>query len=354
MDSTTTSPGARENFRLRGGGGSAESLEAGRKHVSAQTKLKHVAVLMGGWSAERDVSLNSGRACASALANLGYRVTPVDVALDIVEILQELCPDAVFNALHGPMGEDGRIQGLLEFLGIPYTHSGVLASALAMNKAKAKEVMRAAGIPVAEGKIVSRFDVVKRHPLPAPYVLKPVAEGSSFGVTIVHDDRAAPPQEFAEPDWQYGDEILVERYVAGLELTCAVVGEQPLDIIEIRPAISHIADFDPATGGFYDYHAKYSKGGSTHDLPARIDPDIYQRIRQWALDAHRALGCRGVTRTDFRYDNRPDGTGEIVVLEVNTQPGMTETSLVPEMAAHVGISLAELVRWMVEDASLNR
>jgi D-alanine-D-alanine ligase len=305
---------------------------------------KHVAVLMGGWSSERPVSLKSGEACATALEREGYRVTRVDATREVARVLWDLRPDVVFNALHGPFGEDGKIQGILEVLGIPYTHSGVLASALAMRKDQAKLVMAAAGVPVADGVTVSRFEAAKRHVLPPPYVLKPVEEGSSFGVVIVHEGRTHPPQEVGRDDWPYGDELLCERFVAGRELTCAVMGDRALDIIDIRPA----------TGAFYDYDAKYAKGGSIHVLPAEIKPKIYRDIQRWALTAHQALGCRGVSRADFRYDDRPGGTGEVVCLEVNTQPGMTETSLVPEIAAFAGLSFGELVRWMVEDASLDR
>jgi D-alanine-D-alanine ligase len=306
--------------------------------------MKHVVVLMGGWSAEREVSLKSGSACADALEGEGYRVTRLDVTPDVAAALAKLNPDVAFNALHGPMGEDGRIQGLLEYLRIPYTHSGVLASALAMDKVKAKTVMAAAGVPVPLGKVVNRFAVAQTHVLEPPYVVKPIAEGSSFGVIIVRDEARPPPQELSGTDWSFGDEVLAEQYVAGRELTCAVMGDEALDIIEIKPA----------TGGFYDYDAKYAKGGSIHVLPAEIKPNIYQHIQQLALTAHQSLGCRGVSRTDFRYDDGPGGTGLLVALEVNTQPGMTETSLVPEIAAHKGISFGELVRWMVEDASLNR
>lgn len=306
--------------------------------------MKHVAVLMGGWSAEREVSLKSGRGCAEALESIGYRVTRVDVTPDVARTLVDLAPDVAFNALHGPMGEDGRIQGLLEYLRIPYTHSGVLASALAMNKDKAKVMMAAAGLPLATGVVCSRFEAAARHVLPPPYVVKPVAEGSSFGVVIVREDRTHPPQEIAREDWPYGDAVLVEEYIAGRELTCAVMGDRALDIIDIRPA----------TGGFYDFDAKYAPGGSIHVLPADLKPNIYHQVQQSALTAHQALGCRGVTRTDFRFDERPDGSGRLVVLEVNTQPGMTATSLVPEIAAKAGYSFGELVRWMVEDASLDR
>lgn len=306
--------------------------------------MKHVAVLMGGWSAERPVSLNSGRACAAALESGGYRVTRVDVTPDVARTLADLAPDVAFNALHGPMGEDGRIQGLLEYLRIPYTHSGVLASALAMNKDKAKTILAAAGVPLARGVVCTRFEAARAHVLPAPYVLKPVSEGSSFGVVIVREGRSHPPQEVARDDWPYGDVLLAEEYIPGRELTCAVMGDKALDVIDIRPAV----------GAFYDYDSKYAPGGSIHVLPADLKPNIYHQVQQSALTAHQALGCRGVTRTDFRYDDGPDGTGRLVALEVNTQPGMTETSLVPEIAAHAGYSFGELVRWMVEDASLNR
>jgi D-alanine-D-alanine ligase len=304
---------------------------------------KHVAVLMGGWSAEREVSLSTGRACCRALEEQGYRVTPVDVQPDIATVLPAVAPDIAFNALHGRVGEDGTIQGLLEVLRIPYTHSGVLASALAMHKARAKVVMAAAGIPVPEGVVVSRVDAARAHVLPPPYVVKPVSEGSSVGVVIVREDRSHPPQELGREDWAFGEDVLVEKYIPGRELTCAVMGDKALGVIEIKPA----------TGLFYDYDAKYAKGGSIHVLPAEIKPNIYQEVQELALTAHQALGCRGVSRADLRYDDRPDGSG-LAVLEVNTQPGMTETSLVPELAAHAGYSFGELVRWMVEDATCNR
>ena len=302
---------------------------------------KHVAVLMGGWSAEREISLLSGKACGDALETQGYRVTRVDVARNVAEVLARLKPDAAFNVLHGKPGEDGTIQGILEILRIPYTHSGVLASALAMDKPVAKIVMAAAGVSVPEGVVVSRAEAAKAHVMKPPYVIKPPAEGSSVGVFIVQPDHAHPPQELSRPDWPYGEQVLVERYVAGLELTCAVMGEEALGVIEIEP-----------TTRFYDYESKYAPGGSRHILPARILPNIYQRARNLALTAHRALGCRGVSRADFRFDPRPDG--DLVCLEVNTQPGMTEMSLVPELAAHAGLSFGELVKWIVEDASLDR
>ncbi len=305
---------------------------------------QHVAVLMGGPSAEREVSLRSGAACANALESVGFRVSRIDAGRDIAAVLGEVRPDVVFNALHGRWGEDGAVQGVLETLQIPYTHSGILASALAMQKDRAKDVMKAAGIPVAHGVTVSRHEAAKRHVLPPPYVIKPVAEGSSVGVFIVKPDQEHPPQELTRTDWPLSDMMLVETFVAGRELTCAVMGERALGVIEIRAA----------GGGWYDYDAKYSPGGSFHVLPAKLKPNIYQKIQDLALRAHRALGCRGVSRADFRYDDTPGGTGALIVMEVNTQPGMTETSLVPELAAHAGLSLGELVKWMVEDASLNR
>ena len=306
--------------------------------------MKHVAVLMGGWSAERPVSINSGRGCADALEARGYRVSRIDVARDIAEVLAKLRPDVAFNALHGRVGEDGTIQGVLEVLRIPYTHSGVLASALAMQKDLAKTVLSAAGIPVAHGVTVDRRDAALRHVLTPPYVLKPVAEGSSFGVVIVKRDRRHPPQEVGREDWPYGDRLLAERFVAGKELTCAVIGDCPTDIIEVQPV----------SEAFYGYDAKYSKGGSIHIIPAKVKPKIYHEVQELSLRAHRALGCRGVSRSDFRWDDSVGEDGELVCLEVNTQPGMTETSLVPDMAAHAGMSFGELVEWMVEDASCDR
>jgi D-alanine-D-alanine ligase len=305
---------------------------------------KHVAVLMGGVSSERSVSLRSGEACARALEAEGFNVTRVDVGRDVAEVLARLNPDVALNALHGPGGEDGAIQGVLETLRIPYTHSGVLASALACNKDKAKIVMAAAGIPVPSGKVVSRFEAAKSHVLPPPYVLKPVSEGSSLGIFIVREGTSHPPQEMLRPDWTHGDLMLAEKFIAGRELTCAVIGDRALDVIEIKSVSSE----------WYDFESKYAPGGSIHELPAKVKGNIYQIIQELALKAHMALGCRGVSRTDFRYDDRPGGTGELVVLEVNTQPGMTETSLAPEMAAFSGMTFGELVKWMVHDASCDR
>jgi D-alanine-D-alanine ligase len=313
--------------------------------MSTGSRFHHVAVLMGGWSAEREVSLRSGNACADALEIAGYRVTKVDAGRDLAHQLAKVKPDVCFNALHGRWGEDGAVQGLLEVLGLPYTHSGVLASALAMHKERAKQVMAAVGVPVAPGRVVSRREAARAHAFERPYVLKPVAEGSSVGVFIVREDHEHPPQELSSSEWRYGEELLAERYVAGRELTCGVMGDKVFGVIDIRPA---------AALQFYDYEAKYAPGGSVHVLADDLSPDVYQSIQKWTLLAHQALGCRGVSRADFRFDDRPGGTGEIVCLEVNTQPGMTGTSLVPELAGYAGISFPELVRWMVEDASCDR
>ena len=304
---------------------------------------KHVAVLMGGWSPEREVSLRSGKACAEALVRLGFRVTRIDVGRDIATVLGTVKPDVALNMLHGRPGEDGTLQGILEILAIPYSHSGVMASAVAMQKDIAKELLRAAEVPVPEGMVASRFDAAKSHLMAPPYVVKPIAEGSSVGVFIVTEAHPHPPQELYRDDWAFGDRVIVEKYIAGKELTCAVMGEEALGVIEIVPLVR-----------FYDYEAKYAPGASKHLLPAPISPFVYQQVRRLTLAAHRALGCRGVSRADFRYDDRIEGMGGLACLEVNTQPGMTETSLVPELAAHAGIPFDELVRWMIEDASLNR
>jgi D-alanine-D-alanine ligase len=309
--------------------------------------MKHVAVLMGGWSAEREISLRSGKACADAAERGGYRVSRLDVNREVAASLRALKPDVALNVLHGRPGEDGTLQGLLEILGIPYSHSGVLASALAMQKDIAKTVLKAAGVPVPGGVVVSRSEAAARHLLPPPYVIKPVAEGSSVGVFIVREDMKHPPQELTRADWSFGDRVLVEPYIPGKELTCAVMGDKALGVIEIV-----------ANTKFYDYEAKYAPGGSKHRLPAPVPAEIYEECRRLSLAAHRALGCRGVSRTDFRYDDSLGGAkGNIqglACLEVNTQPGMTEVSLVPELAQHAGIGFEDLVRWMIKDASLDR
>jgi D-alanine-D-alanine ligase len=304
----------------------------------------HVAVLKGGLSAERDVSLNSGAAVGEALLQEGYTVTEIDVDRDLAGKLQELGPDVCFNALHGKFGEDGCVQGVLELLGLPYTHSGVLASALAMHKERAKDIMKLSGVPVAEAMLVTRQEALQGHVMAPPYVVKPVTEGSSVGVVIVPPGADRPPNSIAAGG-DLDQIVMVERYIAGREITCAVIGDFVTDIIEIVP-LRGLA--------FYDYEAKYAPGGSKHDLPAQLLPDVYQSVRSLTLRAHQALGCRGVSRADFRYDDTAGGTGELICLEVNTQPGMTGTSLVPELAGYAGWSFGDLVRWMVEDASCNR
>jgi D-alanine-D-alanine ligase len=306
--------------------------------------MKHVAVLMGGWSAEREVSLNSGKACADALETLkAYKITRVDVTRDIAATLKALKPDVALNVLHGRPGEDGTLQGMLEILGIPYSHSGVLASAVAMQKDLSKSILKAAGVPVPGGMIAPRTEAAKKHLIETPYVIKPIAEGSSVGVFIVQKDHAHPPQELTRSDWAYGEQVMIEPFIAGKELTCAVIGDRATGVIEITTELK-----------FYDYEAKYAPGGSKHILPAPVSSEVYEECRRLALLAHQALGCRGVTRADFRYDDSRPGLSGLYCLEVNTQPGMTGTSLVPEMAAHAGMSFPELCRWMVEDASLDR
>ncbi|HTK14612.1 MAG TPA: D-alanine--D-alanine ligase [Xanthobacteraceae bacterium] len=304
---------------------------------------KHVAVLMGGWSAERPVSLRSGKACADSLERQGFKVSRIDVGRDIPAVLADLKPDVALVMLHGRGGEDGTVQGVLEVMGIPYSHSGVFASAVAMQKDAAKLVLAQAGVPVAEGLVATRQEASKGHLIAPPYVIKPVAEGSSFGVFLVQEGQSHPPQELYRNDWAFGDRLLIEKFVPGKELTCAVIKDEPTEVIEIVPTVR-----------FYDYEAKYAPGGSKHELPAKLLPKVYQEVRRLTLAAHRALGCRGVSRADFRFDDRVEGIGGLFCLEVNTQPGMTETSLVPELAAYGGISFDELARWMVEDASLNR
>ncbi len=303
-----------------------------------------VAVLMGGWSAERKVSLASGEACSEALMRAGFKVVPIDVTRErIVSILQDLRPDVAFNALHGKWGEDGCAAALLETLQIPYTHSGVLASSLAMHKEKSKTIFRAANIPVAESRLVDLETVATTHAMQPPYVVKPVAEGSSVGVHIILSSNNAPPALVLEQREIFGDYAMVERFIPGKELTCAVMGDVALGVIDI---VSNAASW-------YDYSSKYAPGGSRHILPAEIPNEVYRKCQQYAIMAHQALGCRGISRSDFRYnDTSPEG--ELILLETNTQPGMTGTSLVPELAAHAGHSFEELVTWMVNDASLDR
>ncbi len=296
----------------------------------------HVAVLMGGWSPEREVSLSSGRECAKALRQAGWRVTEIDVDRGIAGKLSAVKPDVVFNALHGPVGEDGNIQGLLNILGIPYTHSGVRASAVAMDKPTAKDVFARHGLRCPEGRVVTLADFEDGEPLEPPYVIKPIDQGSSVGVHIVREGDNYRP---TAADWSFGDAVLVERYVPGRELTVAVWDGEAMEVTEIT-----------SDRGFYDYEAKYSEGGSVHLLPAPLPGAIRDQALDIAARAFRALGCRGVGRADFRYDDTAGEPGELYLLEINTQPGMTPTSLVPEQAAHHGVSFPELVSRMVEDA----
>jgi len=295
---------------------------------------KQVAVFMGGWSAERDVSLVSGAACSEALKRAGYSVTAIDVQRDVSKLMNRLYPkpDVVFNALHGRFGEDGCIQGLLDILNIPYTHSGLTASAVAMDKPLAKRLFKDAGIPVADDRIASRDEVLAGNVMKPPYVVKPANEGSSVGIHIVREGDNELP--FAHDIWPYGNEVMVEQFIPGREFTVAVMGDRALAVTEIETERE-----------FYDYDAKYAKGGSQHTIPADIDQDLYDECLRLARVAHNTLGCRGVSRADFRYDGN-----KLYILEVNTQPGMTPTSLVPEQAEYVGISFEKLVTWMVENA----
>ena len=296
-----------------------------------------VVVLMGGPSAEREVSLSSGRECAAALRDAGYNVVEVDAGPDVAARLIEIAPDAVFNALHGRWGEDGAIQGILEWLRIPYTHSGILASALTLDKQRTKDVYRKVGLPVVDSILSSVDDVRKTHVMRPPYVVKPYNEGSSVGIYIVDEDASGPPQLAEDMPTQ----VMVEAFAPGRELTTTVMGDRALTVTDI------------ITDGWYDYHAKYAPGGSRHELPANIPQDIFDACMDYAVRAHDALGCRGISRTDFRWDEAR-GLAGLILLETNTQPGMTPTSLTPEQAAHVGISFPQLCRWMVEDASCDR
>lgn len=298
---------------------------------------QHVVVLMGGPSAEREVSLSTGRDCAAALREHGYNVSELDAGADVVARLEALRPDVVFNALHGRWGEDGCIQGILEWLGIPYTHSGVLASALAMDKARSKEVFAAAGLPIVQSILASKDDVIAKHVMAAPYVVKPNNEGSSVGVYLVNEAANGPPQLSDDMP----DVVMVEAFAPGRELTTTVMGDRALSVTDIL------------TDGWYDYDAKYKPGGSRHVVPADIPSEIEAACLELAVKAHDALGCRGVSRTDFRW-HEARGLDGLIILEVNTQPGMTATSLSPEQAQAVGISMPEFCAWMVEDASCSR
>lgn len=312
--------------------------------MRAPLNTLHVAVLMGGLSSEREVSLSSGRGCADALEGQVAKVTRVDAGRDLAQVLTALKPDVVFNALHGKWGEDGCVQGILETLKIPYTHSGVLASALAMDKDKSKAVLSAAGVIVPGGGLFDRHEVASRHVIDPPYVVKPNAEGSSVGVFVVREGANRPVVEVGADDWAYGDLVMVEPFIAGKELAVTVLGEAS------GPRALTVTDITP-TKGFYDYEAKYAEGGSKHVLPAELPAHVFEAALRQSELAHTAMGCRGVSRSDFRYDDVND---VLVLLEVNTQPGMTPTSLSPEQAAYVGMAYRDLVRWMVEDASCPR
>lgn len=306
------------------------------------TVFKRIAVLMGGRSAEREVSLSSGRGVMAALKEEGFGPVEVDPADDLQSQLRAVKPDAVFNALHGRFGEDGTVQGILEWMRLPYTHSGVLASALAMHKERTKDIYRAAGLPVVKSIVCDRKEAGARHMMEPPYVVKPVNEGSSVGIFIIRKGDNRPPAALGADDWNLSSEMMVEEFVPGRELTVSVMGEKPLCVTEIMTDLE-----------FYDYEAKYAPGGSQHVLPAQVPDSVAKDCMEMSVIAHKALGCRGVSRTDFRYDdttNKP----RLILLETNTQPGMTPTSLVPEQAAHVGMSYAKLCRWMVEDASCDR
>ena len=301
--------------------------------------MKRVAVLYGGISAEREVSLASGMQVIAALRDAGYDVQPVEVGADLGAVIAALepRPDAVFNALHGRFGEDGVIQGVLDWLDIPYTHSGVRASALAMDKAASRAVFSAAGLPIAEGRVIDIADMEDADPLPRPYVVKPLNEGSSVGVEILR--RGENRRHEIARDWRFGPQALVEAFIPGRELTVGVMGDRALTVTDIA-----------AAHDFYDYDSKYAEGGSRHILPAQIHPVIHAQALDVALAAHNALGCRGATRADFRYDDTAGEPGRLVLLEVNTQPGLTSTSLLPEQAAFCGIAFPALCAWMVEQA----
>ena len=306
------------------------------------TAFHRIVVLMGGRSAEREVSLSSGRGVMKALKEEGFDPVEIDPGEDLMAQLRAARPDAVFNALHGRFGEDGTVQGLLELMRLPYTHSGVLSSALAMHKERTKDVYRAAGLPVVKSIVCDRREAGARHLMEPPYVVKPVNEGSSVGIFIIRKGDNRPPAALGAEDWNLSSEMMVEEFVPGRELTVSVMGERALCVTEITTDLE-----------FYDYEAKYAPGGSQHVLPAQVPDSVARDCMEMSIIAHKALGCRGVSRTDFRYDDtgaRP----RLILLETNTQPGMTPTSLVPEQAAYIGMSYAKLCRWMVEDASCDR
>ena len=302
--------------------------------------MTRVAVVYGGWSSERNVSLTSGKQMAKAAREAGFDVVEVDATRELAKQIEAVAPDVILNGLHGPWGEDGCVQGVFEVMGIPYTHSGVLASALAMDKRKSKAVYAQHGIEIAADVAVTRAEAARAHPLPPPYVIKPVAEGSSFGVVMVREGANSPAKILLSDEWTYGDRLMAEEYIPGRELSVGVMGDRALAVTEITTLRE-----------FYDFDAKYADGGSRHVVPADLPKGETERALNASLAAHRALGCRGVSRSDFRYDEARD---RLVILETNTQPGMTPTSLVPEQAQHLGISFRDLVAWMIEDASCPR
>ena len=302
----------------------------------------HVALLLGGWSAEREVSLSSGRECAKALENEGFKVTRVDADRNLATTLANLKPDVVFNGLHGRWGEDGCVQGILEVLGLPYTHSGVMASSVAMNKEQTRRIVAMSGVPIADARCVTHDEALASHVMEPPYVAKPIAEGSSVGVVIVPAGANRPPETIRQIPVTKDGLLIVERFIAGRELTCGVIGDRVSGVIDIVSA-DHLQ--------FYDYEAKYAPGGSKHILPAQIPEAVRNDIQRHTLAAHQALGCRGISRSDFRWD---EAKGELIFLETNTQPGMTPTSLIPELAAHMGMSFGKLCAFLVMDASVDR
>ncbi|RIJ31152.1 D-alanine--D-alanine ligase [Henriciella algicola] len=302
--------------------------------------MKRVAVVYGGWSSEREVSLSSGEQMLRAAQAAGYDAVGIDASRDLASQIAAEKPDVILNGLHGPWGEDGCVQGLFEILAIPYTHSGVTASAIAMDKRKSKAVYKQAGLDVADDVAVTRAEAARAHPIKPPYVIKPVNEGSSFGVVFVREENNGPSQLLLSDEWAYGDNLMAEEYIPGRELTVAVIGDRALAVTEITTLRE-----------FYDFDAKYAAGGSRHVVPADIPEPVTKRALEAALKAHQALGCRGVSRSDFRFDEKKD---RLVILETNTQPGMTPTSLVPEQAAYTGMTFEALVAWMIEDASCRR
>ncbi|MEM9740576.1 MAG: D-alanine--D-alanine ligase [Pseudomonadota bacterium] len=302
--------------------------------------MKRVAVIYGGWSSERDISISSGTQMARAARAAGYDVTEIDATRDLAGQIKAAAPDVVLNGLHGPWGEDGCVQGLFEVMGVAYTHSGVAGSAVAMDKRKSKAVYAQCGLDIAEDVPCTRAEAAAQHLLAPPYVIKPIAEGSSFGVVIVRAGANGPPKQILAEDWAYGDVLMAEEFIPGRELSVGVMGDRALAVTEITTLRE-----------FYDFDAKYASGGSRHIVPADLPETVTHAAMEASVKAHKALGCRGVTRSDFRYDEKAD---RLVILETNTQPGMTPTSLVPEQAAHLGITFEQLVGWMIEDASCQR